>query len=148
MTENISLIQSLLFSGEAEKTVAVNGNSMWPFLQHGQIVTVGRIQNPLKQGRCYLFIHNNSIFIHRLLKTLSGKAVFAGDYSGDTEEIPLESVIGELKISQNKIILFVLNLINNIFIYGLPVLARRTRLRNTLLSAALRLEKKMYERKI
>jgi len=148
MEGNNSLIQSFLFSDESEKCVVVNGNSMWPFLLHGQTVRVAPLKKPLKRGWCYLFINDNSIFIHRLVKVLDGNAVFAGDYSDQIEEIPLTAVIGELKQPQNKIFICILNLINHIFIYGALAIAAKTRMRNRILSVILKIEKKIYERKI
>ena len=121
---------------------------MWPFLLHGQKVRIARIHKPIEKGKCYLFIHDNSILIHRLLKVLNGRAVFAGDYSEEIEEIPLEAVIGELKRNQNKIIICILNLINHIFICMLPACAGKIRIRNIILSTFIKFENRLNERKV
>ena len=120
----------------------VKGNSMWPLLKDGQNVKVSAIKKPLKRGKCYLFVYKNQLYMHRLLKVSNSQACFIGDYSEKTEEVPLDAIIGELENKQSWIALFIVNVINSIYINTDPGIFKRMRIRNKVFSILSKLERK------
>ena len=136
-----SFIKPFIFAENNARYFSVKGNSMWPLLKDGQRVRITTIKKPLKKGKCYLFAYKNALYIHRMLKVTGRKACFIGDYSEKIEEVPIESIIGELDSSQNRIVLFIFNLINWIYINTAPGLFRRMRIRNRVFSILSKMEK-------
>jgi len=114
---------------------------MWPLIKDGQRVKISAIRKPFKKGKCYLFVNKNVLYIHRLLRISDKKAFLLGDYSEKIEVVPHEAIIGELEYSQNRIILFILNLINSIYINTVPGIFRGMRIRNRVFSMFAKLEK-------
>ena len=139
--DTYSFIKPFILAGNNERYLAVKGNSMWPLLKDGQRVRITTIKKPLKKGKCYLFAYKNALYIHRLFELSDEKACFIGDYSEKIEEVPLEAIIGEMEHNQNRITLFILNLINSIYINTVPGIFRRMRIRNRVFSMFSKLEK-------
>ena len=136
-----SFIKPVIFDGSTVRYFTVKGNSMWPLLKDGQRASISAIKMPLKRGKCYLFVNKNLLYMHRLFRMSDNKASFIGDYSEKIEEVPVEAIIGELEHKQNRITLFILNLINSIYINTVPGVFRRMRIRNRVFSMLSKLEK-------
>jgi hypothetical protein len=139
--DDYSFIKPLIFAEKNERYFSVKGNSMWPLLKDGQRVKITAIRKPFKRGKCYLFVNKNVLYIHRLLRIYDKKAFLIGDYSEKIEEVPLEAIIGEFEYNQNGVTLFILNLLNWIYINTVPGIFRRMRLRNRVFSMLSKLEK-------
>ena len=136
-----SLIKPVIFNNN-EGYLTVHGNSMWPLLKDGQRVRVSIVKKPLKKSKCYLFIYKNSLYIHRLFEIQNDRVLFIGDYSEKIEEVSKEAIVGELKLDQNRLILFVLSVLNDIFIKIAPGFLKGLRIRKKIFSIISKLEKK------
>ncbi len=128
--------------------IPIRGNSMFPFLTDGQKEKASPIEHPLKWGKCYVFLFNNSIYVHRLLKIEESKAVFIGDNTFKTETVPLEAIIGELNIHQDIFFINSISIVNTLFYRIMGILPLCNILRKFLISQLVLFERKIYERKI
>ena len=75
------------------KAMMVNGTSMSPFLQQGEMLVLGQVEFPLRPGRCYVFNYKNNLILHRLVFIDKNKrAYFVGDNSSKFETAEFDDI--------------------------------------------------------
>lgn len=129
-------------------SLKVYGNSMYPFLVNGQEASITSLQQPLKCGKCYVYISGNFLYVHRLVKSENKSFFFIGDSAQEMEEIPADAVIAELDYKQNAFFIFILRYLNLIFINIALIFPQFIKLRRGVVSAIIKLERLLYERGI
>ncbi len=88
--EFLDMICQLLEQGHTAVPVPVAGNSMVPFLHHGDTVYLDVPQRPLKRGDIVLYTRNSGRYIlHRIYKVCrDGSYIMVGDAQQELERIP------------------------------------------------------------
>lgn len=140
-------IAGFFFSNNV-KNIHVCGNSMQPLLSNGQAVKVLPLQLPVIPGKCYIFICNGVLRIHRLLKIKKGKVIFIGDTSQKLDSVPFDAIIAELDSKQNIFVILVLRYINLFFNKAITIYPKCTKLRVKVIRCIVRCERFFYERKV
>jgi len=94
-------LKSLLFN-EGPFAARVNGHSMFPFIRNKETVTIAPAKRTLKPGCIYLYISKgNTCKIHRFIKKMGNRAVFAGDNSNMFEFVNENEIIGQVLKEQH-----------------------------------------------
>jgi hypothetical protein len=108
----------LFFISMHGNRVRVIGDSMWPSIKNNQEIEISYTQTTLKQGYCYAFIHENRTLAHRFVFYKNGKAIFIGDRSHVAETISPDCIIGAITLKQKLFIIWIIALVNRIFMYS------------------------------
>ena len=74
------------------------GNSMQPLLHDGQNVVVDFNITNLSIGKCYVFIKDDKLILHRLVWNNQRFALFIGDNSRSIEKVFLSDIVARLII--------------------------------------------------
>lgn len=78
-------------------TMAVQGESMFPTLIPGQWVRVVPVRFPLTVGRCYVYILDKALLIHRLIRANASSCLFIGDNAMGPQTVNASNVVGALE---------------------------------------------------
>ncbi len=89
-------ISDFLFKGasKGETRFILSGHSMHPTITHNQIISIRCRPSHLQTGRIYVFLYNNRLVCHRLVKVSKNRAFFSGDNCSHIEEVDTDAVIG------------------------------------------------------
>ncbi len=139
-------IAAFLFS--TSRDLRVSGNSMQPLLSDGQAIKVSPLQQPITPGKCYVFICNGALHIHRLVKIRKENFFFIGDTSQKIDRVPLGAIIAEPDSKQHLFTILILRYINLFFEKVITVYPKCKKLRKTTIRCIIRWERFYYERKI
>ncbi len=90
---------------------------MAPFLQSGDRVSLRAPVFPLHNGRCYAYVHESNIVIHRLVSHTETRATFIADNSDTRHAVSVDAVIGELADQRGGYQRLTIQTINCIFLY-------------------------------
>lgn len=92
MTQN-KLLSELESSGEIVYTTS--GVSMYPMLRNRRdIVHIKKCDRPLKRYDLPLYVRNDALVLHRILKVKDDHYIICGDNCINIEKVPFDSVYG------------------------------------------------------
>lgn len=92
MTEN-KLLSELEANGEIIYTTS--GVSMYPMLRNRRdIVHIKKCDRPLKRYDLPLYVRNDALVLHRILKVNEDHYIICGDNCINIEKVPFDSVYG------------------------------------------------------
>lgn len=74
--------------------IQVEGDSMNPTFQNGQIVTIIPITQDLREGDIILFFRKNILVLHRIIKKYSKRYLLKGDNENEIDIITSDKIIG------------------------------------------------------
>ncbi|MBD3321532.1 MAG: hypothetical protein GF350_10605 [Chitinivibrionales bacterium] len=117
------------------KEFVVRGGSMSPLIEHGQKVTCIPCSSPLTKGRCYVYVADGVLVVHRLVDMNDTNAEFIGDNTCRRHTILLEQIIGEPAIRENRFRRLIIHLINYIFIKVAGTVPKAGAIRSCLVKA-------------
>ena len=141
------VVKSFLLKNSVNNLL-VKGNSMYPLFTDGERVKIIPLKNSLIPGRCYIFVCNNSLLIHRLLMIKRDSVYFIGDNSQKIDIVSKEAVIAEPESNQNYLVILLLRYINMFFISAIKISSWSSQLRVKIIYLIDSLERFFYERKI
>jgi Peptidase S24-like len=78
------------------RTLTVKGDSMTPYLLHGQEISVSPYGKLLVPGRCYLFYYQGKHVLHRLVFYTRRQAFFLSDNGVWVEKVAREMIFAKL----------------------------------------------------
>ena len=78
-------------------TMAVEGESMFPTYASGERVRVVPVRLPLTAGRCYVYILDRALMVHRLIRADDTTCLFIGDNTLVPQAVANASIIGTLE---------------------------------------------------
>jgi hypothetical protein len=141
-----AIVTGFLFEHSDTVRLPVQGNSMHPLLQDGQMVPITMVDNaaPLRCGDIYAFAWDNRLVIHRFVIMKKDRAVFAGDNRPFHEVVDRSDVVGRYGIRHSALVQLVITTINVLFL-SLPVLRNMSFL---LKKVVLNLSEARYEKKV
>jgi hypothetical protein len=98
-----------------EACIRIEGHSMQPFLQDGQMVYVSPYTGMPRIGHCYGFLFNNNLLLHRLVFFSKKNAYFIGDSGRYFEKVPRKNIVAVLSIKYKRTALLMITLANYIY---------------------------------
>ena len=98
--------------------IYTKGKSMAPLISADNYVSIISARSPLKNGRCYLFMYNGDAYIHRLIRSNSHEAIFAGDTTYCCERVTKNQIICEAHVAENKVCRSLIVCINMLFSFA------------------------------
>ena len=147
MKNKIKAIQDFLYSNTLH-TYTIGSNSMCPLFVKGQRITAKPIKGQLQCGKCYIYIDNNELFIHRLYTIRKKHAYFIGDNSQKKEKISMDRILAEPETNQNLFILFLVKGINSIFCSLTTYFPSMATIRIKIIRFLIIFERILHERKV
>lgn len=105
-----------LFLASQEKFQAI-GDSMMPYLTHGQEISVSPCGKRLVPGQCYLFYHQGRLMLHRLVFFTRHWAFFLGDNGVWVEKVPRNMVFAELDHADDVLALCLIAVTNLVYCF-------------------------------
>lgn len=147
MNNYYQAVSSFLFE-HTPAVVMISSNSMYPFVSEGQQVTIIPLVKPLLHGKCYAYIKNGTITLHRLLAINENSALFIGDSSQKIDDVPLCAVIAEALVVQHDFFRALIHITNSIFCKTARFYPVFKRWRVMVIRAIIKCERLLYERKI
>ncbi|MFP4418696.1 MAG: helix-turn-helix transcriptional regulator [Chitinispirillaceae bacterium] len=103
-----------LNSGDIQFTLS--GHSMHPTIKNNQVISVQCLSLNIKVGKIYVFLYDNRLICHRLVKKFNNRAVLCGDNCFHTEEVPVNSIIGVYPKPEPILASFIVHLCNILLI--------------------------------
>ena len=128
--------------------IHVNGDSMQPLLSNGQAVKITPIKQPVRPGKCYVFIRKGVLCVHRLKKIRKEKFFFIGDTSQKTDHVSIDAIVAELDSKQNMYTIQIIRFVNLFFDIAVRIYPKCKILRVKMIHSIIKCERFLYERKI
>ena len=96
--DSLDNIEDLILR-DGEASSLTSGASMRPMLrQHRDIVTIKKIDRPLKRGDAVLYPEKSGKYVlHRIIRVKEDIFIIRGDNNYFTERVPKEKIVGILK---------------------------------------------------
>ncbi len=85
----------------------VLGTSMLPALCHREKVPLIRHTN-LFPGKCYAFVLNGTVIVHRLIALSKNQCLFSGDNTRRFENVPRTDIVAQVDMRESFIYIWIL----------------------------------------